>query len=572
MKIFTISDEFIVVKGDKSAEAKYRKTISQKVIEKFGKHYFPAATVTEILVFIRDYFISEFENRVTTETSLRFFKEVVWLHEQAINLRSSDHYHTLPEGIDKSYISGYRRVLKMIIEQGCRVEMVTGEKYDENFLKRIHPILNDLLFLGEMLYAISESLAEQTMVEDSIDISFDKNDLYVISRRHHYEFIFSHIWKMQESDTPDYVMDKKGSVDFRKAVQEHFGLEYDKIWQVIVILMEEWKLPYCACVSADCEGFVRDIAGYCDVSPESIKNFLSGMTLSKENMLSMTDLLKKPHSLNRLLYRPFLVWSIAGKPYYVFGTASLFEAEHSLHLNAIPWQKIPFEWEKNNGFKKYAQNKHDEHDKWLDDQVEKIIRDERLVYQRTVKRLDTKSESYSLLVKDLGEIDFIILSPAVKKIWIADCKHLIGRYDMVNQLNDYDHFVKDGKHKSYNTRLQLKVDWLTENIQVLEEHFQLREKNPSLSLDGYQLEGIFFINTPTFYMYNSAMRIFTHDHVRDVITGKYIDPEFSCLVEDDYHVTTYFIKYPYFRKPNLMYYENEDDDYEVDKYGYPIKP
>ncbi|HMS40287.1 MAG TPA: hypothetical protein PKE69_08680, partial [Pyrinomonadaceae bacterium] len=355
-------------------------------------------------------------------------------------------------------------------------------------------------------------------------ISFDKNDLYVFSRRHHYEFIFNHIGHKQEKENPEYIIDDNGSTDFKKAVLDCFNIEYDKIWQTIVLVMEHFKLKYGDCVSAEQNGFLRDIENYSETSLASIEKLLSGMTLTKENKMILPVFLKKPHSLNKYLYRPFLLWTINQKKYYVFGTASLFEAEASLYLNAIPWGKVPTEWSDNASFIQYKNKKQLEHDKWLDDDVEKSIKTTGLIYQRSVKKLITKKQSYSLEVKDLGEIDFLIVSPHVNKVFIAECKHLQGRYDMVNQKEDYDHFTKDGKDKCYNTRLNLKTKWLTENKAILEEHLQLRFKDPNLSLKDYQIEGVFFINTPTFYMYNSDLRIYTFEQVVDVITGKHTDP------------------------------------------------
>ena len=138
---------------------------------------------------------------------------MVWLHEQATNLRHSEHFKTLPDGIDKSYIAEYRRILKMIIEQGWCIDMVNGEKRNLKLKDRIHPIINELLFIGKMLIGISESIAEQGMIEDPTDISFDKNNLYVFSRRHHYEFIFIHIGYKQENENPEYIIDENGSSD-----------------------------------------------------------------------------------------------------------------------------------------------------------------------------------------------------------------------------------------------------------------------------------------------------------------------------------------------------------------------
>lgn len=563
--------EFIILKGIKAAEPKFRETLSQLIISKYGQDTYPTNTVTEILYFCRDYYISEFEKILNNEKSFSFYKEMIWLHEQATNLRHSDHFNNLPKEIDKSYIAEYRRILKMIIEQGCNVDMFNTEKRDQKFYERIHPIINDLLFLGEMLIGVYESIAEQEMIEDATDILFDKNNLYVFRRRHHYEFIFNHIGDKHENDNPQYIIDDNGITDFKKAVLESFGFEYDKLWHTIALLMDHFKLKYGDCFSAEKNGFLRDIENNSGTPLTLIEKFISGLTLTKENKMILSELLKKPHSLNKYLYRPFLLWTINQKKYYVFGTASLFEAVTSLYLNAIPWGKIPSEWSDIASFIKYKNKKHLEHDIWLDDNVENSIKVTGLIYQRSVKKLITKKKSYSLEIKDLGEIDFLIVSTPLKKIFIAECKHLQGRYDMVNQKEDYDHFTKDGKVKCYISRINLKTKWLTENKGILEEHLQLRFKEPNLSLKDYKVEGIFFINTPTFYMYNSDVRIYTFEQVIDVITGKHIDPIFSCIVDKEDKNIFYSIKHPYFRKPKMINYEVKDDDFEVDKYGYPIK-
>lgn len=119
--------------------------------------------------------------------------------------------------------------------------------------------------------------------------------------------------------------------------------------------------------------------------------------------------------------------------------------------------------------------------------------------------------------------------------------------------------------------MNLKVKWLTENKNILEEHFQLKYNDPTITLKKYMVEGIFFINTPTFYMYNSDLRIYTFDQVMGVVTGNHIDPIFTYYVDEEDKEIFYSVKYPYFRKPKITYYEDEDDDCEVGKYGYPIK-
>jgi len=572
MRVFKINEDIMVFKGDKRAETKFRKELSRLLLEKYSKPYYDTQTVSSILYFCRDFYIEKFEQILTKETSYTFYKQIIWLNEQACMLRQSDYFNNLPNGIDKSYIGMYRRILKLILEQGCLAKMVTGEKLTPQFRKRIEPIMDDLLFLGEMLFGVSESIAEQEVIEDAIDVDFDKNGLYVYSRRHHYEVVFSYIKDRMESTDPDFVIDNNGFEDYQRAIEECFGIDYNKFWQAIILLMQHFKVADHDCVCLEAEGFKRDIQHYIECDDELLEKYQAGLTLSSENKLSVLEVLKKPYSLNRYLTRPFLKWQINGKTFYVFSISACFEAEASLYFNSIPWQKVPSEWEDVPGVKEYASRKHDEHDKWLEDVIEQSVKNLDAPYHRNVKNLVTKNGTHSLLDKDLGEIDFLIISNESRKVYVAECKHLVGRYDTVNQRNDHRPFlVDDGKRVSYVTKLNRKVNWLKERMDIVEEHFQIKYNRSDLSIAEYEIEGIFFINTPTFLMFNADTRIYTHDQVTDLIAGKFIDPSFSYMVDSEEGSTYYNVKYPFFRKPKLYFYDNPDDDCEVDKYGYPIK-
>jgi hypothetical protein len=60
MKIYTVAEKFIVLRGDKTAGPKYRRELSKLIIQKFGREPYSAETVTEILGFIQSYYIEKF--------------------------------------------------------------------------------------------------------------------------------------------------------------------------------------------------------------------------------------------------------------------------------------------------------------------------------------------------------------------------------------------------------------------------------------------------------------------------------------------------------------------------------
>lgn len=571
MKVFTITDTIAVLRGEKNAEPKYRQVISARIIRQFGKGRYPPDIQKEVFTFCQQYFIEEFEKTCEKETSYTFYQEIFTLHEQATDLRRSDHYHQLPNGIDKQYISIYRRVLKMLLEKGCDIDMQRGEKRDSSFIRRIQPILNDLLYFGEMILDFTESFAEFSMVEDISQVTSDENDLYKQVREPHLDHVFHRISQDIDRMPERYVIDPTGSEDFKAAVQQAFGLDYDKIGVLIALLYDKFKLEPPDCLSADRHNFIIDAANICEVSRESVVTFFSGLILNRSNKMPLIELVRKPYSMNRFLYRPFLEWKINDTTYLILGIYSRDEAENSLILNAIPWGKVPIEWEEAPGIKAYVNRKKNEHNEWLDDQVEKIVTRCGLRYGRGVEKIHTKGKSFSLLEKSVGEIDFLIVSPATKKLLVTECKHLLGRYDMVSWKQDYDHFKVDGSRPGYNTRLAAKVVWVINHLPQVEEHFRIKYNDSAISLDNYEVEGVFVINTPTFYMYNALYRIYTYHQFEDVITGQHSDPVYTLVHETDDSISTYWVKYLYFTKREVLYFDpGDDDDGEVDKYGFPI--
>jgi hypothetical protein len=572
MRIFTITDTITVLRGEKDAEQKYRQAISARIIGQFGKGPYPPEVQKEVFTFCQQYFVEEFEKTCVKETSYTFYREIFTLNEQATDLRRSDHYHQLPNGIDKQYIFIYRRVLKMILEKGCDVDMQRGEKRDPSFIRRIQPVLNDLLYLGEMIIDFTESFAEFSMVEGISQVTFDEHDLYKQVREPYFDHVFDNISKDLERMREDYIIDPSGFADFKAAVQLAFGFDYDKIGLLIAALYDKFKMDPPDCLCADRHNFIIDAANICEASRESVASCFSGLILERSNKMPLVELVRKPYLMNRFLYRPFLEWRINGTPYLICGIYSGDEAENSLILNAIPWGKVPNEWLEAPGIKDYVHRKQKDHDDWLDDQVEKIVTGCGLRYDRGVEKIHTKGKSFSLLEKSVGEIDFLIICPATQKLLVAECKHLLGRYDMVSWKQDYDHFTVDGSKPGYNTRLAAKVVWVTNHLLQVEEHFRIKNSDSTFSLDNFEVEGVFVINTPTFYMYNALYRIYTYHQFEEVITGRYTDPVYTLVHETDDSISTYWVKYPYFAKRELRYFDpGDDDDCEVDKYGFPIK-
>lgn len=118
---------------------------------------------------------------------------------------------------------------------------------------------------------------------------------------------------------------------------------------------------------------------------------------------------------------------------------------------------------------------------------------------------------------------------------------------MVSQKNDYSNFTK-GKKGGYNQQLKGKVDWINNNRAILAQHVNTTN-GVTIDFSDYEIEGVFVINTPTFYMFNSEYRLYTIDVIDQIIAGELEDPSFTFIDTDEDHPKEVTISYPYFKKP-----------------------
>ncbi|GEC77512.1 hypothetical protein [Flavobacterium aquatile] len=559
MKLHKLKGQYLICKGEKYVEKKFRTALSKLIVEKFGKGPFDETQIREILTLSIDYYIKEFNSICHSETSVRFYQDIFTFHEEITEFVYKYNNEKLSGEIDWAYIAGYRRILKFILEAGCDIKMLNGEIKNEVYIKRVTPKIDELLFLGEMILTCVSLYAEQSMIEDVAEVKFDENDEYTFSRRHHYEFIFDDITRELDGQFTKTVVDDNdlaGLTDLKKAIEECFSIKYDEVGGLIARIHEQLKPQGGQIVGVGWKTLPINLNHFCKVPIEIAEQFFRGLTLDRTNKMTLLDLACRPYNLNRYIYKPIIIWNINDEDYALFGKNAWAETFIQLSSNAIPWGKAPKEWLENKCFKKYVHRKEDAHDKWLDDEVEKRLKNNKLLYDRNVKKINYDETFFNIDVQGLGEIDFIIISPNTKTVFITDCKHLIGRYDTVNQKNDFNVFSKGSKNtKSYNETISRKVKWFDENKEKLNDHFNKKYPLSNTDIRDYKIEGIFIINTPTLYMYNSEYRIYTVSQIEDVLNGKFIDKTFTLLQDEGENQKLITIKYPYFKKPTYIMYD-----------------
>ncbi len=549
MKLFNIK-HLSIYKGTKTPEKKYRSDLSKLLIDKFGQGpYSEQDKVREALSFSYQYFCDNFLELCHNENSVRFYQFVLSQHEQTIEAAFFAETHHYPEGIDEEYIAIYRRILKWILEQACDIKLHNQEYTDASFQDRAIELLNELVFLGKMMFTCANLYSEQDMIEDVVEIIFESG-LYIIQHKHHYDYVIKDIQNSYGIHSMKHVVESNPVENLQEAIKHCFGINYaflTTVIQEIHKINKDKGGQYCG---FGWESLPMSVKSVFNADEEQARILYKGLTLNKDNKTRLFDLVSKPQTMFRYLYRPILIWNIEGEDFAVVAMNAFSESIIQLTTNAIPWGKAPEEWLQNECFKRYVHSKEDDHDKWLDDEVQKRVEEGSLHFFRNLTSINSKTGTINLNKKNVGEIDFIIINHMRKTIFVADCKHLQGRYDMMTQRNDFSNFTK-GK-KPYNKQIENKINWVKDNIENLNYHYIKEYGANNLDIITYSIEGIFIINTPTFYMFNSDYRIYTVDVVIDVIKGNLIDPEKTIFVEEGTRTLTYKIKYPYFKKPEYV--------------------
>ncbi len=147
---------------------------------------------------------------------------------------------------------------------------------------------------------------------------------------------FHVVFTLPQESKDEFIIDNTASADFKKVIHDCFDIDYDKIVELVALLFNHFGLEPGDCLSAYKENFLTDAVSHTGKPKSVLESLLSGFTLSRVNKMPISEMIRKPNSVNRYLYRPLLFWTINAKPFYVFGVFSWDEAENSLLLNAIP--------------------------------------------------------------------------------------------------------------------------------------------------------------------------------------------------------------------------------------------
>ncbi len=546
-------DSIPVISYDHKAKDKYWTALSKNLIANHGKQNFTEhAKVESILLDGFQFLADEFRKLLLPEKSLKFFLYIFWLHEESIKLYRKTLSGFKLHSIDENEFARYRRILKLILEQGCEIDLEWGKFPNTDELRVMDDKIQELLYLGTWLYTFADYIALHKMIEESHDIKFDDRDLLIVDWQHHYGTTYNQLFPMLREDYVKGTFDESAVHELKAAIESCFGIEYHFAGGIIFEIKKHHSQGDPSLQTIQPHVLPLNLVQLSGISQSLAETFYAGLTLSRQNKLSIEDVVFKPYSTQRYMFRPILIYNVGGEERALVGWEKFAESMLVLSTNAIHWNAMQKEWLTVKCMQTFINKKGMEHDKILENKIEEIIKSKELLYCRNIKSFRQPSGSNLRIDNELsGEIDFIIVNLLLKKIFIADAKYNRARYESVGFRNDYTNFID-----SYEPQLQKKINWLQINLSVLQEHLKIIHNLTDLDLTGIEVEGIFLINTPTFYMFNGTYKAITLKQTADFIEGKYEYPQLMIMGEDESFM---MIQHPYFKKPIIFadYDENQ---------------
>lgn len=518
----------------------YWYSLSRNVTEKFGNgDIIEIEKVDECLTFCFNFFVGEFEKIIREIPNFKFICYLFKLHEDSMELmlKERDKKLDLFSIIDEYDFARYRRILKISLEQFCKIDLNWGV-INQDIVSQFDDAIQKLFYLGTWLYSIADIIADHRMLNGAYYITFEDEQI-VFNWKNYFGKLKNHLLQQFSKGFETGVFDENGTVELRAIIESSFNVKYDLIFGLPFHIKKHHSNSICQTI--EYKILLENLKlQYPQNSEIELKNIIEGLVLSKDNVLSLNDTILKPYSTDRFLFRPYLVYNVENDLRLLTSENKFAESMYVLSTNAIQWNTLNKEWLTNKSMKKYITRKGNEHDKLLEVKIEELLLINNIKYARNLKSFKTLSASNINIDNQIcGEIDFIIIDSIRKEIIIADSKYNKARFESVGYRQDFTNF-----NKKYETQLSKKIEYISQNKEVVQIHFNKIFSNFNESILEYNVIGMFIINTPTFYMFCSPYLTIDKHNFEKYILGNEVYPEISLEYEQNKIVK---FNYPYFK-------------------------
>jgi len=500
--------EYQIITRNKIYEPKYREKLSKILLTKYGRVITGENTI-KALIESYDFFTEEFSKVLGGVHDLMFYFFVFQLHEQTAELSYLRSVNKIKIPVDSTYFAQYRRILKLILQESCSIEISENIQPSLKWMDKTLKIIEELVFLGSFAFDMVNVISEQKLTEGSVQITF-KDDLYVFGNPPEWEGFFGLFHENFDEQMDGSINDASLQKKFDKVLKDEFHIDLTELSIIIESVSERLynQMPPRFCMITE----LIDIFKEESESPY-IENFILGLILNKNNVAKLKSGIYSSYNGDRLIHRPFLTINIEDTPCILFSKYTFLEAINTLFQNQITHGKLPAEWKQIPFIKKVQGNLIQYHKDILENPVERALSEKKISHDRNVKTLKAINhyENHSIN-NNPGEIDFIFILEKI--IYLADCKNLTKRYEMHGYYQDLTKF------EPYNTKMTEKVSFMRNNLDKLERHLRIITRNQSLDIREYEIEGIFIVNTPTLYAVNAPFKVYSFYNFELLIDGE----------------------------------------------------
>lgn len=532
-----------VVLANSDYKDKYWPILSNLVFEKFGTTQINEPDlVQETLKECFSALCGIFGEKLAEEKRASFYIFCHNLHEDSIDLFLLQ-IQNIPLNINEEEFASSRRVLKIILEQSTKLDLVGTPNFFSEIKENLETytkLLEELLYIGSWCLVISENTARSQLFDTSTGIQIIDDELNILTHQPYPELFKYIFYDMPRHNSKVALSDSM--IEFKNIVEENYGVKYDDLASFI---NQQLQSPIYRLGLTKIEHLKTAILKELKCDENFINDFYAGLTVNKDNCLSIEKCFFNNQSEFRFTYRPILELNVDGQIYNLIGYNKWIESMSLLSTNAFPFGLYPIEWTRHQKIKEFVQRTDNTHDKVLEDPIIQILNEKSFFNDSNVESFEQPNGQNINIKNNVGDIDVIFIDTDFKLIYVCECKHNRSRHDMNNWRRDYSNFKE-----KYETQLERKIDWVNQNKNTVETHFQqLYPENFQEKLAEYEIKGIFIINAPTVYMYNGKYRAMTITDINDLLERKYIDVKFEFMNENNGEVT--IIEYPYFDNVKL---------------------
>jgi hypothetical protein len=544
MKKYISETEVFITYGSRSAKH-YHSLLTEHIIVKFGeKEIEDPSKLRHILLECYDWCAKTFADLILAVDDKLLVISLFAYHESSVSLwirlLSGENIEQTLQ-ITEDELAMNRRVFRLALEQTIDVNYIRHSPVTSANLQIYDDLIEDLLFLGEELFGFGYQLAELRMIREPFKLNRNENGYLFITRRDNLEGVMSAIITLTKEDNKLGIFDQGGVNDLKSALLHCMGIDYDFAGHQLITIKKHHSPIGWEFQTIEPGILIQNQVAF-GADNQEATNFFAGLTLNRHNKLSVKDAVYKVNSLERYFFRPILVITENGVDRELIGRNKWAESITVLTTNGFQWGKAPEEWKRNICFARFINQKEEDHDRLLEDEVEKILNQLQLPFDRTITTVtDVANKSVNIEVPGIGEIDFIWVDVARNVMVVADCKYNRSRYDMIGYSTDYSNFKQ-----TYETQITNKVNWVRKNLKMICEH--LTRKFPTLQLNPsqFRVEGLFIINSPTFYLYHGDMKTVCFFRLAEMIRNNYNRPDLVVKENTNKGIKISIKKYPYF--------------------------